>query len=81
MWVDPQARRRGVARQLIRAVAEWAREQGCVKVFLFVQESNAAAQRLYLEAGFRPTGDLERLPYRRGFKLLMWAPVEELLAD
>jgi ribosomal protein S18 acetylase RimI-like enzyme len=79
MWVDPSARRRGIARRLIRAVAEWARDRGCERVCLFVQEYNAPGQRLYLEAGFRPSGDLERLPNRRGFKLLMWAPVDELL--
>lgn len=79
MWVDPGTRRRGIARRLIRAVAEWARERGCARVYLFVQESNAPGQRLYLEAGFRPTGELERLPHRRGFKLLLWAPVDELL--
>ena len=28
MWVDPQARGRGIAQALIRAVAEWAQERG-----------------------------------------------------
>jgi ribosomal protein S18 acetylase RimI-like enzyme len=80
MWVEPDARGRGIARALIRGVAEWARERGCDRVCLFVQESNAPAQRLYLEAGFRPTGDLQRLPQRRGFKLLLCAQVDTLLS-
>lgn len=80
MWVDPAARRRGVAQGLVRAVAGWARERGCDRVCLFVQEANAPARRLYERLGFRPTGERELLPFRRGFKILMWAPVEALLA-
>jgi ribosomal protein S18 acetylase RimI-like enzyme len=79
MWVSPAARRRGVAQALIRAVAGWARERGCDRVFLFVQEANTSARRLYEGAGFRATGERQELPRRRGFKIPMWAPVEELL--
>jgi ribosomal protein S18 acetylase RimI-like enzyme len=79
MWVSPAARRRGVARALIRAVAGWAHERGCDRVFLFVQEANTSARGLYERAGFRATGERQELPRRRGFKVLMWAPVEELL--
>lgn len=81
MWVAPEARGSGFAPHLIRAVAEWARERGCTGVFLFVQEANAPARRLYERAGFRPTGERETLPSRRGFKILMWAPVEHLLGE
>ena len=81
MWVDPAARGRGLAQQLIRAVAEWAHGRGATQVVLFVQEANAPAQALYVRAGFRPTGD--RAPAaggRSAFKLVLVAPVEELLA-
>ena len=81
MWVDPAARGRGLAQQLIRAVAEWALGRGATQVVLFVQEANAPAQALYVRAGFRPTGD--RAPAaggRSAFKLVLVAPVEELLA-
>jgi ribosomal protein S18 acetylase RimI-like enzyme len=81
MWVSPEARGSGLSHHLIRAVAAWACERGCAGVFLFVQEANAPARRLYERAGFRPTGERETLPSRRGFKILMWAPVERLLDD
>jgi ribosomal protein S18 acetylase RimI-like enzyme len=80
MWVDPEQRGQGIAERLIRAVAEWAAELGCASVYLFVQETNVRAQRLYERAGFAPTGDRERVPRRRGFKLLYTASVEALLA-
>ncbi len=80
MWVDPTTRGQGVAERLIRAVAEWAQSRGCDDVYLFVQEPNVRAQRLYERAGFRPTGDRERVPRRRGFKVLYHSPVADLLA-
>ena len=57
MWVDPAARGRGLARDLIRAVALWTADRGSTRVVLFVQEANAPARQLYERAGFRPTGD------------------------
>ena len=80
MWVGPTMRGEGLAEQLIRAVAEWAWSRGCDDVYLFVQEPNVRAQRLYERAGFRPTGDRERVPRRRGFKVLYHSPVADLLA-
>ena len=81
MWVDPQARGRGIARDLIRALAGWTEERGSTRVVLFVQEANEPAQHLYAHAGFRATGD--RAPANAGrsaFKLVLAAPVQELLA-
>lgn len=81
LWVDPRARGQGVARSLIRAVAGWAREGGAGRVVLFVQEANAPGRALYLRAGFRPTGDREPVGAgRRGFKLVVSATVDTLLA-
>jgi ribosomal protein S18 acetylase RimI-like enzyme len=80
MWVDPQARGRGIARNLIRAVARWAQQRGSERVVLFVQEANEPAQLLYERAGFRPTGD--RTPVSAGrsaFKLVLAASVDDLL--
>lgn len=80
LWVDPRARGRGVAGSLIRAVAGWAQGLGAGRVVLFVQEANAPGRALYLRAGFRPTGDREPVGAGRpGFKLVVAAPVEELL--
>ena len=81
LWIDPRARGRGAARALIRAVAEWARDRGAKRVVLFVQEANAPGRALYTSAGFLPTGD--RAPVgagRPGFKLVLAAPVDSLLA-
>ena len=80
MWVDPDVRGRGVARDLIRAVAAWAAGRGSTRVVLFVQEANETAQALYERAGFRPTGD--RTPAaggRSAFKLVLAAAVADLL--
>lgn len=80
LWVDPNARGRGVARSLIRAVASWARDRGAGRVVLFVQEANAPGRALYVRAGFRPTGDREPVGAGRpGFKLVVAATVDELL--
>lgn len=80
MWVADEARGRGVARTLIREVGRWAFGRGSTKVVLFVQEANAPARALYARMGFTPTGD--RAPIgggRRGFKLVLAAPVAKLL--
>jgi len=82
MWVADEARGRGVARALIGEVARWALGRGSTTVVLFVQEANTPARALYTRMGFTPTGD--RAPIgggRRGFKLVLAAPVSELLGD
>jgi ribosomal-protein-alanine N-acetyltransferase len=50
--VAPRARRHGVARALVADVARWATKTGAITVSLCTQEGNAAARRLYAEAGF-----------------------------
>ena len=83
MWVDPRARGRGIAQALIRAVAGWAQERGSETVVLFVQEANEPSQQLYERAGVRRTGDSAPSPGAAGrsaFKLVLAAPVAELLA-
>jgi GNAT superfamily N-acetyltransferase len=47
LFTAPEARGHGVGRALIQAVAEWARVQGCVRVYWHTQESNETARRLY----------------------------------
>ncbi|HEY0525646.1 MAG TPA: GNAT family N-acetyltransferase [Stellaceae bacterium] len=63
--VAPVARRRGLARRLIELLVELARQRGAREVLLEVAEDNAAARRLYAQAGFEPIG---RRPnyYKRG---------------
>jgi ribosomal protein S18 acetylase RimI-like enzyme len=80
MWVDPGARGRGVAQALIREVAAWADERSCRDIYLFVQEANLPARALYERVGFGPTGTRQPMEHsRRGFKLLLSAPVRDLL--
>jgi GNAT superfamily N-acetyltransferase len=47
LFTAPQARGRGVARALIAAATEWAREQHCSRIYWSTQETNATARRLY----------------------------------
>ncbi|MEA3055732.1 MAG: hypothetical protein QOD30_1164 [Actinomycetota bacterium] len=62
MWVAPAARRRGVARALIAAVVEWARETGAENVRLWVTCGNDSAESLYRAAGFVETDERQPLP-------------------
>jgi GNAT superfamily N-acetyltransferase len=52
MWVDPSARRQGIAAQLIHRVAAWATAAGATMLVLDVVASNAQAIALYDRAGF-----------------------------
>jgi ribosomal protein S18 acetylase RimI-like enzyme len=57
LWVAPGARGRGLARRLVEARADWARERGAVRLELAVAEDNQAAKALYRSLGFVPTGE------------------------
>lgn len=50
--VLPAHRGRGIARLLLAAVEDRARQLGCCKITLEVQENNLRAKRLYASAGF-----------------------------
>ena len=54
--VAPDARRQGIASELLDAVLEDARERGTAQVFLEVRESNSAARALYSARGFDEVG-------------------------
>lgn len=47
LFTAPDARGQGVARALIAAVTDWARAQGCSRVYWSTQETNTTARRLY----------------------------------
>jgi GNAT superfamily N-acetyltransferase len=57
MWVSRAVRGRGVAGQLIDAVAGWARAVGARELHLWVVVGNAAARAAYDRAGFVATGE------------------------
>jgi ribosomal protein S18 acetylase RimI-like enzyme len=50
--VEPTQRRRGIARQLVRAAEELLRAVGCPKVNLQVRSSNQEVLEFYLRLGF-----------------------------
>jgi GNAT superfamily N-acetyltransferase len=62
MWVDPDARRRGVGTKLVEAVKAWTTANGVNELQLQVTENNHAAARLYEECGFTRTGRTQALP-------------------
>ncbi|WP_327007445.1 GNAT family N-acetyltransferase [Dactylosporangium sp. NBC_01737] len=47
LFTAPDVRGKGVARALIAAVADWAREQHCNRIYWSTHVSNATARRLY----------------------------------
>ena len=47
LFTASDVRGKGVARALIEAVADWARERKCPRVYWQTQESNATARLLY----------------------------------
>jgi GNAT superfamily N-acetyltransferase len=51
-YVLPALRGRGIGRMLMAAVERKARETGCCKLTLEVQEGNSCARRLYEKCGF-----------------------------
>jgi ribosomal-protein-alanine N-acetyltransferase len=54
--VLPDMRRRGIARELLRAVRDAVQRIGVEEIYLEVRESNRAAISLYEGEGYRPVG-------------------------
>jgi RimJ/RimL family protein N-acetyltransferase len=63
MWVAPELRGTGAARDLVERVLAWAREQRAERVCLSVEPENSRAARLYEKCGFVETSDPPRFPY------------------
>ncbi|MCH4058166.1 MAG: GNAT family N-acetyltransferase [Lactobacillaceae bacterium] len=56
LFVQQQARRQGIARQLIQATFTWAQAHDCVSVDWMTRTSNLSAQQLYNQLAERETG-------------------------
>jgi RimJ/RimL family protein N-acetyltransferase len=56
LWLDPDARGHGLARGLLDAALDWARDQRAQTVTLRVAADNAVARGVYEKAGFRVAG-------------------------
>jgi GNAT superfamily N-acetyltransferase len=50
----PEAQRRGLAREVMGALARWGHGEGATRAFLQVQDNNVAALALYDSLGFAP---------------------------
>ncbi len=70
MWVHPDARGNGIARALLDHLGEIAHTDGATRVALWVADGNDIARRVYLAAGFEPTGDREVIRDGLGEELL-----------
>jgi len=68
MWVAPAARSLGVGRMLLDDLTAWARAAGARHLCLCVTCGNSSATRLYLRAGFKPSGPT--VPLRAGSTLM-----------
>ena len=55
IYVEEHARTEGAGKGLINAAAEAAKKMGAEKLLLSVAAKNAAAQKVFEKAGFRPT--------------------------
>lgn len=55
VYVVPEARRQGVASQLIAAVESWVREQGCSELASDAAIDNTASHKLHEALGFAET--------------------------
>ena len=63
MWVAPQARGLGVARRLLSALEDKARELGMARVRLDTNRALTKAQEMYRKAGYRDIGRFNDNPY------------------
>jgi len=55
LWLDPTARGRGLARPLVAAAVDWARDRRARMVTLRVAVDNALARGVYESLGFTTT--------------------------
>ena len=55
MYTEPEARRRGLAKQLLEVMLDWCRTKGFRTVSL---HASSAGRPLYESAGFQPTNEM-----------------------
>lgn len=77
LWVAPQARRRGLARSLLRSAAEDAAERNCTHLVLDVDSRNTAAIAFYEHLGFEEGAKIMRAPLETVKRESAVAPEDE----
>jgi len=55
MYTEPEARRRGIAKQLLQSMLDWCRNEGLSTVSL---HASPAGRPLYESLGFQPTNEM-----------------------
>lgn len=55
LYVRPEARGKGAARQLVQAVSEWALAHGCTELASDTQPENLVSQAVHVQLGFFET--------------------------
>jgi ribosomal protein S18 acetylase RimI-like enzyme len=63
MWVEPEARRAGIGRRLLREIEAWISSSGGNCAQLSVADRALGALCLYEEAGYRPDGERSQSPH------------------
>jgi GNAT superfamily N-acetyltransferase len=56
MFVEPECRRRGIARQLVKTMIAWCKESGFLRVGLHASDEG---RPLYESLGFKPTNEMQ----------------------
>lgn len=55
IYVEPEYRKRGLARQLVTEVEDWAHKQGCSEFASDIHEDNQDSHAMHLALGFQET--------------------------
>jgi GNAT superfamily N-acetyltransferase len=55
VYVEPDYRRRGIARRLMEVIIDWCRARGDVSIFLHASDEG---RKLYTSMGFGPTNEM-----------------------
>ena len=63
MWLAPELRGSGAARDLVESVLSWARGRGAARIALSVEGDNPRAARLYEKCGFVERTEPPAFPY------------------
>ena len=63
LFTAPEARGRGAGRALIEAVAAWAKQHDCCRVYWHTKESNETARRLYDQVAEQTPFVMYRIAY------------------
>ena len=64
----PAARGRGVASEMLRALTEWAFEQGAQRIYLIINVENAASERVAARCGYTREGVMRSIHLKQGIR-------------